>query len=720
MKKFLFTMLLALACGFTASASHISGGEIYYQWNGTNYSVYLKLYKVCTPNSAGLPNAVTIRTRSGSLGVDTGYVGTMIKEENGAPQCSVANSCFNPPSSIPGYLIRTYKVDITMNGTASDWKLYFTTGARATTFNISVASPNLYIETTLDNTVTNNSNAYVPTLPPMLIDINGTTRHLQALDPDGDSVVFETVDPMADSANTVTYATSYSTANPLGQNGVYTISPNGDSMVVDPPQQGLYVLAYSVKEYRSGTLISSRIVEFLISARAGVNAKAPQLVSGPTTAYICPGKTQLITLGFIDVDPGDSVFTMVDTPSLSGFSYNFNSSNGVNNGNVQLSVTAPSNLNPQNLPHFFVDVWVYDNNCPRGANKYAVMFKTRACNVDSVWPGDANSDKVVNLLDPLAVALSYNSTGTVRANATNNWVAQYAADWGSNITGTAIDKKHADCDGNGTVGLSDLQAVSANWGNMHPKKGPRAKTTGVPDLYFDMTGIGFVAPGATIDVPVMLGDGASSITDFYGIATRMNVAYNSTLPTTAITVAHDYSWVGTSSNTLNFNKSIDNGTVDWAFARTDQNGVTNHGKIGTLRYTVPSTAVDGDKIDLTFGEVVIIDSKGNTITDLNIENAVAYVASLGVDGMRSTLGHVSIIPNPSGSNAMLDVTLVKAQNVQLTVTDITGKQLWSVAKEMSKGTQQVALPASELPSGVYMVQLVDEYGIRKLIKWVKQ
>lgn len=721
MKKLLLITLLMAVCHISSFASHFAGGEIWYQWNGTNYTVYLQLYRACQPNNAGLPQSVVVKLRSSSLGVDSAYNANLVKQEYNAPACSVSSTCFTPSSSVPGYQIYTYSTDVTVPATSADWEFSYTTGARASTVNVqNPQSQMIFIYADLDNTNGNNSSAYCPNIPPFVVGLNGYGTAFQTLDYDGDSVVYEVADPLVDSVRTaVPYLSPYSSTNPLGTNGAYYISPSGDSVSVSATGVGYYSLAYTIKEYRNGTLIASRIRDFMTTAINANNISAPRLVSGPTDVSICPGKTQNFTLGFVDSNLNDSVIITVDPIGIAGFSATFVSVNGVNNGSLLASITAPANLNPQTLPFFYINMWVYDDRCPRAANKYSILVRTQLCNADSVWPGDANNDKVVNILDPLALALAYGQTGTVRANASSNWVGQYAVDWGSNITGTATDLKHADCDGNGVVGLSDLQPMVANWGNTHPKEVPAQKTTGLPDLYFDLSGISF-APGITVDVPIMLGTGSLKMPPLYGIGARVGVAINGSAPSAASSVSHDYGWLGSAGNTLNLSKAVANGTIDWAFARTDGANTSGYGHIGTFSYTIPSTAADGDRIDMTFGEVVIIDNNGTALTGFNAVNAVAYVASLSVGDKHGLVNDVVIVPNPSSGQAVLNITLAKEQNVQVTVTDITGKQLWAANEQMNKGTQRITLPASGLPAGVYMVRVADEQGVQQTLKWVKQ
>ena len=100
-------------------------------------------------------------------------------------------------------------------------------------------------------------------------------------------------------------------------------------------------------------------------------------------------------------------------------------------------------------------------------------------NVPNVWPGDANYDLTVDMNDLLYIGWAYGATGTPRAAASNNWVAQPSTNW-AQITPYGTDYKHADCDGDGTVGLSDTLALLTNYSLNHAFK--TANTTATPNL----------------------------------------------------------------------------------------------------------------------------------------------------------------------------------------------------------------------------------------------
>jgi hypothetical protein len=338
---------------------------------------------------------------------------------------------------------------------------------------------------------------------------------------------------------------------------------------------------------------------------------------------------------------------------------------------------------------------------------------------DSVWPGDANKDKVVNLLDPLAIAVAYGKTGAARTGATLAWTAQACTPWADTFF-TGVNMKHADCNGNGTVNLSDLTAVVANFGMTHPKStGSANKTTGAPDLKFDHTGITF-SPGKTVSVPLKLGDATSMMNSLYGLAA--NIIIDGVNLSTAPTLSYTTSWLGTTSNTLTFNKNISNNNIAWAYARINQTTISGHGTIATMTFTIPASTPVGTKIVLRMENDVMVDQNGKPVTTAyNVVSDTFTVTPTTISTTTQAAIAAYVIPNPSAQNANLYIAAENSGNIQIRVMDITGKTIWQNTTYLQKGSQYIQLPADQLSSGAYTIQMIGESKDENLIiKWMKQ
>lgn len=76
---------------------------------------------------------------------------------------------------------------------------------------------------------------------------------------------------------------------------------------------------------------------------------------------------------------------------------------------------------------------------------------------------------------------------------------------------------------------------------------------------------------------------------------------------------------------------------------------------------------------------------------------------------------ISITPNPASSKAILRIS-GNAGNVSVSISDMSGKQLW---QSLNNSSSQLSLPVQNLASGVYMVSVADGEN-KQVLKLVKE
>ncbi len=337
---------------------------------------------------------------------------------------------------------------------------------------------------------------------------------------------------------------------------------------------------------------------------------------------------------------------------------------------------------------------------------------------DNVWPGDVNWDLVADNDDVLDLGLAYGQTGNVRNGASLNWVAQPCTDWGTTQV-NGMDMMHADCNGDGTVDATDVDAVNQNYGMTHMKgvHVAQAKSAAFPDLYFDLTGITFFA-GTTVEIPIKLGTIAMPMNDILGLAADIKVT--NVVLNNAPAISNSVSWMGNSGNTINFTKGVTTTQTDWAYVRTDHTNASGEGTIAIMTMEIPADA-PGQNAVLYFDNVRIINSNGDVLTDYNVVDGNATIIPVSITSPTvSTTNKAIIIPNPSEAQADLQITVSQAGDVQINITDMTGRIVWNTKQATAKGTQSIKLPA-QLASGIYTIQATTNHGVvMPAMKWVKK
>lgn len=726
MKKLFLLSALCLLLFPKTYASHFAGGELRYEYNGTSYDVYLYLYRACqSGTTAPLTNSAVIQFTSVSASQNFSITAPLLAFDTVNIQCpGFQSSCINSTSSLPGYITGIYKTAVTLPSAATDWVMSYTSGARTVTANIGSSSSGFYLEARLNNSTAINSNPLIPNTPTFYALVNShLTIPMQTLDAEGDSLVYSIVAPMVASGTNALYNIGYTATNPTG--GYCYINPANKTLNVKGSTIGAFAIAVKVQEYRNGNLIGSFMREMTISILPGTGGSFTFPVatsSSVFTTYTCPGQSNSVTVSFTDSTATDSVYLTVIPPTMSGWTFSSTTTAGLAAASATITWTTPSTMNPATLPHFFIKIRARDNGCPRAVSDYAIIVRTRQCLADSVWPGDANADKTVNIYDPLAIAIANGKTGPARTAANTTWTAQACALWGTAFVTNNTDIKHADCNGDGTINSTDLAAVTANYSMTHPKGnlfgGNEPKITGAPDLYFDLSGIS-MTPGATVNIPVKLGNTSSAIADFYGLAT--NVSVTGLNFSTAPVLAPTTSWLGSASSLLNFTKPISLSSVDWSLARTDQQNMSGQGTIATLSFTVPVDAVGGTIVNLNFGMTKMIDKDGRDISSFNALNASAAVQfAENIKPYNTSLQYLSVVPNPSAANAELYFGLQRSSSIHVKITDAVGRIVWTQEAKYASGSQKLSLPAN-LSGGLYLIHVEGETAQDKsFIKWIKQ
>ena len=300
-------------------ATHILGGEITYQCDGTGRFVFrVRVYYDCTSTTnLQLQNIQVLSSdRPKQGGVDVVLIGlNLISETDISPTCSATGpviTCTGTnvlSGALKEYIFESQPTVLEGVIPADGWHFIYTQNFRSTNIT-NIQSSNNYqmvLHTSMYNyTNSNTSPCYDSSpqilAPPIKIVCAGSPVDYNpiAIDPDGDVVVHEfaphlytnntltSYNPPVDPANCA-YTTGYSYTNPTPdqsfdpQNIPATIDPETGYIRFKSNSQGVYILATITKSYRCGVLISEVYREFnvFVSACSG-NNQVPAITADPT------------------------------------------------------------------------------------------------------------------------------------------------------------------------------------------------------------------------------------------------------------------------------------------------------------------------------------------------------------------------------------------------------------------------------------------------------
>ncbi|MFT4526264.1 MAG: gliding motility-associated-like protein [Bacteroidia bacterium] len=300
--KFIWILVLALS-PLSLFATHIVGGEVFYtHLGGDQYSVILLVYRDCDGGQADLDDPAPLgiyNTTTNALiqtvDMDLDSVVQIITEIN--------SSCVTSPNDIcveVGYYTEIVTLDQILAG---GYTLTYQRCCRnGITQNILTPDDIGATYTTTvpgTNSSPNNSSPFFLNLPPNYIcaGLPFTFNHV-AIDPDGDSLVYELCTPYegGTSANPAPdppgappyvelgWGAGFSTADMLGGGSALSMDPVTGVITATPGAEGNFVIGLCVSEYRNGVLLSQTRRDYQINV---VDCEAP--IAEPFDTNAQPG-----------------------------------------------------------------------------------------------------------------------------------------------------------------------------------------------------------------------------------------------------------------------------------------------------------------------------------------------------------------------------------------------------------------------------------------------
>jgi hypothetical protein len=712
-KKLKIRLLLTLVGVFLFAlgtrASHIVGGEVWYQWvQGNTYQVNLNLYRDC----GGLPASNTASVSYTGCGVN----GSLTLALTGTPTTVTALCPTSAPlTSCNGgslYSIQriTYSGTVTLPGACSFWVFSYEECCRPSLSNLSSPqNTDMYYKAILNNVAApNNNSARFNTVPTTIIPSNATSQMVwSAYDTDGDSLVYMLTPALKGPGQQVVYLPPYSASQPFSVSLPTNIDSTTGTITVTPNSIQNPVVCVKVNEYRNGVLVGTVYRDLMVTVYSSSNNSLPVLsgINGTSShsTTVCAGDTLSFSLQATDPNPSQS-------PTIQLFNTNtsaqFSMVPGTTNGNFTW-VTDSSMIQPS--PHHF-SFSAVDNFCDfMGVQSTVIAVNVIACNSNDVWPGDANYDGVANAFDVLSIGQAFGDSGYVRANATLGWVAQPCSDW-SNSLANGINHKHSDTDGNGVVGFSDTLAVQLNYGLSHPLRLSNNLMMPSADLQITASAdtIGMAMP---VELIVSISTPIDSVS---GLAFRL-VLDTALVKINQTTIDYVGTVLGTPNvNLIKVDKVIGStGTIEVGLSRTDHQNISGTGQI--VRIGIVTTDNVSGKVTLYMdpSDIDGVTAAGNPIT-LNPVGTEVVIdpAYTGVAESFEQLDY-TVVPIPASQFVRVDF---KTPVVDATY-EIIGLRGNVVLQGRFSGEDQV-LDISTLPKGFYQLRLSTEKGIliKKIIK----
>jgi gliding motility-associated-like protein len=332
MKRFL-TFLLILT-SFVSFGSHLAGGDIQYKYIGDStgiqrhYKVILRVYR--DVSGIGMPNTETVTVSSGcysninvpmNLTAGSGVVSPTLFD------------CVNPGPNVKTLEVYRYIGYVILPMNCNDNVFWYSNCCRPPgVTNISNSNGNgndgFYFDAFLNNINGQNSSPIFVSEPVRAFCVNNPFNWKQSsVEYDGDSVVYSLINCREGNypnQTDIPFDFGFNKNQPVSSL-YFNINPQTGQISFYPTTQEIDALSVLIEEYRYDSLwgvwqkVGSASRDMMISIAFNCNSVAMQGVKYDSTLY----PTDTITgFPYVDVNCGDSAFTLKFHIALDGYSIN--------------------------------------------------------------------------------------------------------------------------------------------------------------------------------------------------------------------------------------------------------------------------------------------------------------------------------------------------------------------------------------------------------------
>ena len=240
---------------------------------------------------------------------------------------------------------------------------------------------------------------------------------------------------------------------------------------------------------------------------------------------------------------------------------------------------------------------------------------------EEVYPGDANSDGIVDNEDVLFWGLVTGSTGPVRPNASAEWIPQFAQDWTNYLLG--VNGKHQDADGNGIVDDGDLDIIEANYYNTTDFYEQTYSNESQLQLAPSVTSAQNFAASSEYTINLDLSSIMQGTATVHGLAFTADFSQLQTAESYAVQIDESVSWIAPSEVVQVHDEAAHRS--DFVITRTDLQNQIGMGTVASLGVVTENLPTIGKpSIGLTLRNICAIQSDG---TILHAEDV--FVGSFG-------------------------------------------------------------------------------------------
>jgi hypothetical protein len=142
-------------------------------------------------------------------------------------------------------------------------------------------------------------------------------------------------------------------------------------------------------------------------------------------------------------------------------------------------------------------------------------------------------------------------------------------------------------------------------------------------------------------------------------------------------------------------------------------GTAQNFNIASYAYSVGSVAQGNYNFWASpSGSDLVVFVQDNTTGEV-IQSVVIPPTTTGVADM-SGINSIGVYPNPASDFATVEFNMTESQNVQLIVSDVMGRIVYTTSQELGNGEQHITVPTTNLAAGIYNIKIQTTSGNQSL------
>lgn len=343
-----------------------------------------------------------------------------------------------------------------------------------------------------------------------------------------------------------------------------------------------------------------------------------------------------------------------------------------------------------------------------------------------VWPGDANNDGTVDMIDFITIGMVYDTDGYEREDMDDEeifWQAYEGDEWGDELP-NGEDIGHADCNGDSWIGYDDVEFVVLFFDEVHSRSIQENNAAGFP-LQVEMVEDS-VSAGDTATIQITLGNLMNPVTDMYGLS--FSLSMNPAVAQFEFDEAIDMVNFDFDEDSLPSFEPMDeeilelvlidpnDGLIRYGMVRTDHVDMDHSGTLTSFKAVIEDD-LDGvmkkEDFDITFQDVNLVSSDG-VEKEVNAINTSLIVSGITIDTVSSVKEHnqsfdVQLYPNPS--NGILYWKNDGAEITKIEMVNVLGE------KVLTDIPIDYKIDLNELSDGIYFIKMStsEKDYLRKIV-----